>query len=122
MIIGRFGKLVQAAVFGTFAIFGMSFSHVTTLDTSMMNDGMADHKANMAQCQSVCMTAIPTEKQSTPTKLKNNDRKPEVLSQYVANISLALLALPFIVKVLFRLSSWRPPDIVTLNGQRLFYA
>jgi hypothetical protein len=112
----KLSHFVQVALFGALAVFGFSFSHTSTLRTMAGMSGMEQQATKSAVCQSICMSAVPVSTHAVPLPDEVTDKDPVVLMRLVATASLSLLVLTFIVKQLYRLSSWRPPDIVSLYG------
>ncbi len=107
------------------SVFGLSISHVaTTSAASMSAMNMAGHGAQSGiQCQSSCTSALPVKKQDELLQLRKDDEEPKPQPYYAIMLSAGLLAALFIVKRSASfISSWRPPDILGLCGQRLFYA
>jgi hypothetical protein len=74
------------------------------------------HTKNAAQCQSVCMSAVSGSKQKTPSHLDENDKQPGLTPSFIIATLLSLIGLTFVVKVVHLLSSWRPPDMLALQG------
>lgn len=101
-------------MFSLLAVVGASISHLAP--SSSMDAMDMGHAKNVVQCQSVCMSAVGANKQKAPSQLDENDKLPLINSSFIIASLLSLVALTFIVKVLHMLSSWRPPDILALQG------
>jgi hypothetical protein len=117
MSLYRLYAATRVLVFTIIATFGLGFSHVSIGADNTMTDGMTASASSMsAQCQTLCMSALPPKKRDELVGIENDDRDPDEYPLFGAAFSLALLPLAFIVKELLRLSSWRPPDLVLLSG------
>jgi hypothetical protein len=114
-------QFLKVALLSAFAVAGLSFNHVGVGEASSMADTVGS-SSNAAQCQAVCVTGLPSKKQNGLLQVERDDEAPDPAAYVAAPVVLALIALTFVVKVLSSLSSWRPPDIIGLSGQRLFYA
>lgn len=107
--------ILQALAFAWFAVFTLGFSHVSASQSTMA--GMEHTPGSQAsiQCQILCSTAvILSEENQLLAENKDNNKPPFYLE--VAASSLAVLGLSFVVKRLYLLASWRPPDKVLLCG------
>jgi hypothetical protein len=58
-----------------------------------------------AACQSICMSVVASEKQDGTLRIENDDKEPSPVVNQVATIGVSLIALIFIVKILYRHSS-----------------
>jgi hypothetical protein len=116
-------RVFKVLMLTAFAVFGLSFnlSHVASASAASMTD-MPGHSSSPTQCQTICTSALPTEKQDRLQQVKRNNESPEPAVYLTASLTLSLIALTFIVKIVTLLSSWRPPDLIKLNGQYLLYA
>ena len=110
-------RLLQALLLSGFAVFALGFSHLTVSQSSTIGmDGMPNHTGSALHCQILCTTAIKTENQGILANLENNANDPLPVIAFVSTVCLSLLAVTFIVKLLYTLSSWRPPDRILLCG------
>ncbi len=107
-------QFLKVALLSAFAVFGLSLNHVALTNTSSMTD-MGGHGSSVVQCQGVCNSGLPGNKQEGLLQVERNDESPEPAA-YIAASLLTLVVLTFVVKVLSLLSSWRPPDLVALCG------
>ncbi len=114
MLVARFGKLTNTLLFTFLAAVGFSFSHVAT--TSAMQGMNMGHAASGTVCQQICMSATQTESSNKLVRYEE-EKQPLPLFGYAALFLLASIALRFVVKLLHLLSSWRPPDLISLYGR-----
>lgn len=110
-------RLLQALLLCGLAVFALGFSHLTLSQT--LTAGMErtpNHSGSALHCQILCTTAIKTEDQGILANLENRANYPLPVVAFLSTFSLSLLAVTFIVKLLYALSSWRPPDRILLCG------
>jgi len=117
MKVWRSFKATQALFIGVFAFAALSISHVSLMRSVSDMGGMHDHSSNAVQCQILCTAAVTPEKQNPPLSTKENDNAPNPALLFAVAATLSSLAVAFVVKLLHRLSSWRPPDRVLLYGR-----
>jgi hypothetical protein len=110
----RLAKICCAGLFSLVAITGASISHLAP--SSSMNSMDMGHIKNAVQCQSVCMSAVSGSKQKAPSDLDENDKQPVITPSFIIAPLLSLITLTFVVKVVQMLGSWRPPDMLVLQG------
>ena len=99
---------------GSFVIFGMSFSHATYTDSMEMME-QSEH-FNAAQCQTFCNLSISDLKENKPVQFVIQDKEPLLAYRKVLSLGALLLFLFFTINKLYLSSSWRPPNLVLLNG------
>lgn len=75
-----------------------------------------DTHFNAAQCQNVCNLAVENAHENKLIKLgiENKEPQPEYGSVFTTVTLVVLLF--FVINRLYLLSSWKPPDLVTLHG------
>lgn len=92
-------------------------SHITLAPTSMasMEHG-SSHSSSLLQCQTVCSNGIIGKPVSEYIhKASDNDKDGIVALVLGGSVPVVLLGV-LRVKILYLLSSWRPPDRVLLFG------
>ena len=68
------------------------------------------------------MSALPGNKEEL-LQIQKDDDDPNPQPYYIGLIAVGILAALFVAsRSAAFTSSWRPPDLVKLYGQRLFYA
>lgn len=122
MLIFKPAQFAKAIFVSFVAVFGLTVTHSAMLTSSSSMEGMGGHSSSPIQCLGVCSTGLPSEKQDGILRSERDDEKDGIAPHFEVEVVLALIVLAFVVKRLFSLSSWRPPDLVKLQGSYLFYA
>lgn len=116
-----FGKLLLVTLFGLFG-FTHAVSTVSASASSSMNM-MGHGSQSSVQCQSSCIMGLPGSKSDELLQIRKDDEEPKPQPYYTGILAMGVLAALFIIKRSASFAtSWRPPDLVTLNSSFLFYA
>lgn len=107
--------LLKSLLAGIALVLGLGFG--TTIAGNTM--AMSSHGSTPLLCQADCNPALPTKKEDLLKQVERDEKEPQPAVCFTATVVLALLALPFAVKDIFRLNSWRPPDYVRLYAAYL---
>ncbi|MHB1865062.1 MAG: hypothetical protein ACYCPS_02770 [Candidatus Saccharimonadales bacterium] len=116
-----FSKLLLVTLFG---LFGFSHAVSTASASASSNMNMMGHGTQSSvQCQSSCTMGLPGSKSDEFLQIRKDDQEPKPEPYYAGILAMGVLAALFILKRSASFaSSWRPPDLVTLNSSFLFYA
>lgn len=120
-ITGSFSKLLLVTFFGLFG-FTHAVSAASAASSSNMNM-MGHGTESSVQCQSSCIMGLPGDKSDELLQIRKDDEEPKPQPYYAGILAMGVLAALFILKRSASFSSsWRPPDLITLNSSFLFYA
>jgi hypothetical protein len=108
-------QYIKAAFVCLFAIFGLSFLHISIAGHGI--DAMAGHGTNNIQCLISCATMLPGDRQDGKLQIERAGIQPDPTPYVSAGILLAFMVATFTMKLLLFSSSWRPPDKVLLYGR-----
>lgn len=110
-------KLIGALFFSVLSLLALGTLHAGSIDRFTPGMGsMGHHDMSAIECHIHCVAAI-TPKDANPLSSDRQDKDPTPYIPHATQIVLSLLAVSFVVKYLYLLASWRPPDMVLLCGR-----
>lgn len=115
-------QFLKATFVSFIAVFGLTVTYSVMHTSSSSMEGMEGHSTNSIQCLGICSTGLAAEKQDGILQSEQDNEKDKTAPSFGVTVVLSLILLSFVVKFLFLLSSWRPPDLIKLHGSYLFYA
>ena len=112
----RLSGFVKSLLVLSLLAFSQSFSHAVSLPQTASHHAGMSHGQTSSQtptsptCQILCATALPAANAAKLTDPERDELDPALLGTPAMPLLALLACLGLVVKLLYGLSSWRPPD------------
>lgn len=118
----RLSGVVKSLLVLCLLAISQGFSHAANLSQTASHHGDMSHRQaspltpTSLTCQILCTTAIPAANATKIIDPERDELDPALGGTSAVPLLGLLVCLAFVVKLLYKLGSWRPPDKIVAYG------